>query len=112
MIQENIALFDMDGVLVDYDRALRESLEKLRSPFEPSYDGVLHDDAPAYIRARSDLIRSEENWWANLPKFKLGFDIYNLVILLGMKQNLWGTRPGQKLPLHRSANHLRCPEFL
>lgn len=85
MRPENIALFDMDGTLCDYDRALQESMEKLQSPSEPPYGGVPKDDAPIYLKARADLIRSKTSWWANLPKFKLGFDIWEITVALDFR---------------------------
>ena len=89
MVIENIALFDMDGTLCDYDKALLEKLEVLRSPHEPVFKLPLRDNAPSYIRERADLIRASEKWWEELPKFKLGRDIleaareleYRIVIL-------------------------------
>lgn len=78
---ENIALFDMDGTLCDYDKSLFEELEKIRSPkekiFNPKFERrIIH--APKYIQARAELIKSREEWWANLPKLKLGWDILNI----------------------------------
>lgn len=75
---EDIALFDMDGVLCDHDRILFEELEKLRSPKEPVYTPPIRDDAPEYIKNRADLIRSSESWWVNLPKFQLGWDVLEI----------------------------------
>ncbi len=75
---ENIALFDMDGTLCDYEKGLFECLEKLRSPEEPVFYPPITDDCPDYIRARADLIRSSEKWWINLPRFQLGFDILKI----------------------------------
>lgn len=86
MKPEDIALFDMDGTLCDYDLALRKSMEELRSPFEPPYAGVPKDDDSAYLRARADLIRSKTNWWAELPRFELGFDIWELADNLGYRR--------------------------
>ena len=89
MVIENIALFDMDGTLCDYDKALLEKLEVLRSPHEPVFKLPLRDNAPNCIKERADLIRASEKWWEELPKFKLGRDIleaareleYRIVIL-------------------------------
>lgn len=79
---ENIALFDMDGTLCDYETALTKSLEELRSPSEPKFTGPVRDNSPEYIRKRADLIRADVNWWANLPKLKLGWDILAISIEL------------------------------
>jgi len=75
---ENIALFDMDGTLCNYDLTLFQELEKLRSPSELIFHPPIKDNAPDYIRARADIIRKNEEWWANIPKLKLGFDIWQL----------------------------------
>lgn len=75
---EDIALFDMDGTLCDYNKGLIESLEKLRSPMEPPVTKPPSKSSPEYLRVRSDLIRSDEEWYINLPEFKLGFDIWDL----------------------------------
>jgi 5'-nucleotidase len=83
---ENIALFDMDGTLCDYDKGLFNSLEKLRFPEEPVLLPPITDDCPSYIKARAELIKSSEIWWANLPRFQLGFDILNVAKELGYRE--------------------------
>lgn len=70
---EDVALFDMDGTLCDYDKALLEKLEGLRSPHEPHLLSMRN--APPYIKKRADMIRASEEWWENLPKFQLGWDV-------------------------------------
>jgi 5'-nucleotidase len=85
---EDIALFDMDGTLCDFPTALAKSLEELRSPGEPIWVGHT-DNAPDYIKKRADIICRSEEWWANLPKFQLGWDVlgiakeldYNIMVL-------------------------------
>jgi len=83
---ERIALFDMDGTLCDYDGGLRQSMYHLASPEEPTFKGVPRDDAPAYLKCRADIIRLNADWWANLPQFKLGFDIWHLAEELGYRR--------------------------
>jgi len=75
---ENIALFDLDGTMCDYDKGLRAGMEKLMAPEEKPYTGVPRDDAPGYLKARANLVRSSVEWWAALPRFQLGFDIWAL----------------------------------
>lgn len=60
---ENIALFDMDGTLCDYDKRIIEELEKIRSPLEPIFIPPFRNNTPDYIKKRLDLIRSSESWW-------------------------------------------------
>lgn len=57
---ENVALFDLDGTLTDYDKGLSEELEKLRSPEEKIHEFPRIKDAPEHIRNRADLIRASE----------------------------------------------------
>lgn len=52
MKPEDVALFDLDGTLCDYEFGMRLSMEKLRSPNEPPYAGVPHSDTPAYLKNR------------------------------------------------------------
>jgi hypothetical protein len=82
---ENIALFDMDGTLCDYEKGLADALEQLRSPLEPVFLGAVRDNAPEYIKKRADLIREDENWWVNLPKLQLGWDILEVAKKLGYR---------------------------
>jgi 5'-nucleotidase len=90
---ELIALFDMDGTLVDYDSAIVRDMEALRSPKEPRVSSHPQDSSPAYLRARVDLIRSSVEWWANLPKFKLGFDVWKVTQKLGYRHMILTAGP-------------------
>jgi len=75
---ENIALFDLDGTLCDYDLGLINGIDRLKSPGEDSYVLPITDESAEYLRNRADLIRSSESWWENLPKIQLGWDILEL----------------------------------
>jgi len=86
MEREKVALFDLDGTLADYDSSLISSLNDLRSPEEPEVIETPHDDAPKYLRARADLIRSSIDWWAKLPKFQLGFDVWEVAAKLNLSR--------------------------
>ncbi len=83
---EKIALFDMDGTLCDYDAGLFDDLEKLRAPQELIFHPPIKDSFPEYIKARAELIKSSEKWWANLPKFQLGFDVLKIAKELGYRE--------------------------
>lgn len=82
---EVIALFDMDGVLCDYEKAMFEDLDKIRSKKEPKVVSRINDTAPQYLKNRAFLIRNSEEWWMNLPKFKLGWDVLKIAKKLGFK---------------------------
>ena len=83
---ENIALFDLDGTLGDYDKSMKESLDSLRLPGEPDYSLPLTDDSPAYLKERADQIRAVSSWWENLEKFQLGWDILKISRELGYRE--------------------------
>jgi len=75
-----IALIDLDGVLVDYDKGMLESLKKMHSPLEPLLENYTNwHDTPYYLFQRMELIKSNGEWWENLPKFKLGFDVLDIL---------------------------------
>jgi len=77
---KSVALFDMDGTLCDYVNAMLRDLEKLRAPGEEFVDPFIFREDPTYqyLWNRMDLIKSSVEWWANLPRFELGFDILNM----------------------------------
>ena len=75
---EKIALFDMDGTLFDHRGPLIRDLEYLRSPGEPEWTSDVIDDSPEYIKRRASLIRQSSEWWENLPKLQLGWDVLEI----------------------------------
>jgi len=91
---EPISLFDMDGTLCDHDKDLLSSLNHLRSPSEEEI--VSLRDIPEYVRKRADLIRSSGDWWENLPKFQLGWDILNVARKLNYRLMILTQGPSDK----------------
>lgn len=73
-----IGLFDMDNSLFDYSSQLISDLKSLMSPNELMPDELFGDNVPLWIKSRIKLIQSQSGWWKNLPKFKLGWDVYQL----------------------------------
>lgn len=74
---EPIALFDMDGTLFDYEGFLAHELERIRNPLEPQ-TAFNFQGNPKYLQNRINLITHSEDFWENLPKLKLGWDILNI----------------------------------
>lgn len=78
MIESNkIALIDMDGTLADYDKGIRQGLDKLRSPEEEIYEDIYN--SPSWIKARCDLIKKQPEFWSNLEKIELGFRVLDVL---------------------------------
>src|SRR5579863_147686 len=90
--EKPIALVDMDGTLCDFDTAMKRDYEKLKAPGEP--DVSPFDETIPWVKARRDLIKSQKNWWLNLEKFKLGFDVYQVLLDLGYKTHVLTRGPG------------------
>lgn len=67
---DNIALFDMDGTIADYDYAMFRDLEPLYSPDEEKLTTLW--DAPEYLENRMDMIKNVPGWWRGLPPIESG----------------------------------------
>lgn len=86
---ENVALFDMDGTLCDYEGTLLHDLKMLAGPNEPEIDLHLDDSKqPQYLLQRMRVIKSKPGWWLNLPKLLPGEDIFNLCRSLGFTTHI------------------------
>ncbi len=81
----DIALFDLDGSLADYDGAMIRDLETLRSPAEPpiTVENVWSMDKQPHIRERMRLIKQQPGWWLDLEPIPRGMAVLNLCRSLG-----------------------------
>jgi FMN phosphatase YigB (HAD superfamily) len=95
MKPEKIALFDMDGTLCDYDKAMQRDLKKIITPGEVIPTN-LHEARQKYWRNRVDIIRVQPGWWAKLPKFKLGFQILKIAQNCGFQIHILTKGPSSK----------------
>ncbi|MDD4983536.1 MAG: hypothetical protein PHH82_01695 [Candidatus ainarchaeum sp.] len=86
---DNIALFDLDGTLCDYDKAIIADYNLIKSSGDPEYESFSPkiQNSPA-LKARIKLIRNQPGWWAKLEKYKPGFDILNLARELDFSINI------------------------
>lgn len=74
---EDIALFDMDGTLCDYTKAMKRDFELIKSKEDQEYIDF-QENIPQHIENRIKLIRNQPGWWQNLEKFQPGFDILKI----------------------------------
>ena len=84
-MNENVALFDMDGTLCDYETALIRDLNKMRSPEEPEIKLVPGDRAPSWMHERMNAIRASQDWWEYLPELYLGMNVYRFAEAVGYR---------------------------
>ncbi len=92
--KDKIALFDMDGVLCDYEGMLIKDLTSLKSPYEKSIKKVFGKGVPKYLKNRMSLVKSKTDWWINLPKYKLGWDILEIAKKIGFRVIILSKNPG------------------
>lgn len=94
-MQELTALFDMDGTLDDFEGQMRKDLQDISSPEETNlYLDDLHSlNLPSHIDKRIRLIKNSPNWWLNLPKFQLGFDLLEIAVELDFQIKIYSKAP-------------------
>lgn len=80
-----IALFDLDDTLADYSGQLEKDLRMISSDNKSQYVHFEKEKNPKWIENRKKLITSQQNWWYNLPKNKLGFDVLKMCQKLGFE---------------------------
>lgn len=85
---DDVALIDLDGTLCDYDGAMQASMNELASPGEPFELTGYGQEHPPHIWNRMKLIKSKGDWWENLPKFQLGFDVLEILDELEFYQSI------------------------
>lgn len=91
---DNIALFDLDGTLANYDAAMLRDLSALASPDEPEYS--LYGALPEHVLRRKDVISRQEGWWLNLEKLTNGFDILEVCLEIGFAIHILTKGPDSK----------------
>lgn len=111
---EKIALFDMDGTLVDYDGKLKADLEALASPEElkPKFGTFAwYDDGPLWLQNRIKLIKSQPNWWFNLKPIESGFRVLEMAREIGFKIHIL-TKGPRHTPQAWSEKLLWCQKYI
>jgi len=93
---EQIALFDMDDTLVDFDGRMLQDLLDIQGPEDPKPITVHDKTAPIWLQRRKHLIMQQRGWWRNLPPKKLGFDIMNAAAQIGFTINVLTKGPTTK----------------
>lgn len=86
-MNNRIALYDMDGTLADYNSSMKDKLTTMLSPADFHTYGsaavVLGDAEPTWMKARRNAISRDPEFWRNLPRCKLGFDLWNVTKDIG-----------------------------
>lgn len=77
---DNVALFDLDGTLADFDTAMRNELIRINPP-GADIAHVYGDKVPDWLEAQKTLIKSRPGFWRNLRPIPLGLKIYRLLVI-------------------------------
>lgn len=93
---ENLALFDLDGSLANYDKAMMAALELLRSPGEEPITDLWASESMPWIKNRKDALSRIPGYWINLEPIPEGFAVYNAAIEIGFRTMVLTQCPAKK----------------
>jgi len=93
---DNIALFDMDDTIVDFDIGMLRELQKMAAPGEFCGHSHYSKDDPLHIRARKHSIMRQVGWWRNLPRKRIGFQIMEIASAMGFEIHILTKGPSTK----------------
>ncbi|MCK5017795.1 MAG: hypothetical protein KAS32_12095 [Candidatus Peribacteraceae bacterium] len=86
MDEPNVALFDMDGTLVDYDKGMFGALKAVISDEEfKNLPADIHNDLPDWLFRLKQLIYNQPGWWLNLERLRTGFQILDIAREIGFE---------------------------
>lgn len=77
MTGNNIALFDMDNSLANYNKALVRDLSVLAHPSEQpiNEENIWQHDHHPWLKNRISLIKKQPGWWLGLELMQEGMDV-------------------------------------
>jgi 5'-nucleotidase len=96
---DNIALFDMDRSLVDYDEGIINSLNMIVSHDEKKItkENIGQMERTRFTHERIKLIRSQTGWWFNLNPLQEGMKVLDMAREIGFQIHIL-TKGPKKLP--------------
>lgn len=100
MMSDNIALFDMDNSLANYNEALVRDLQSLRSPdeLEITEENIWTLEKQPWLAARMKLIKNQPGWWEKLTPIQPGFDVLEWSKKLGFNIQILTKGPKKHSP--------------
>ena len=82
--EQRTVLFDLEGVLTNYDEAMRRSLREISSPAEPAPASLYwHFKNTGCVNERIKLFREYPGWWKKLQQNSSGFEVLDACLELG-----------------------------
>lgn len=93
---DNLALFDLDGSLANYDKAMIAGLQLLAGPDEPPIDDLWRIRTLPHIHNRKEAISKIPGFWVNLEPIPEGMAVYNAALEIGFRTMVLTQCPAKK----------------
>jgi len=101
---ENIALFDLDGSLVDYDVRMLYDLYKIMSVVDrekllnerKKLEYLYYFERPEWLKRRIKVISNQTGWWESLGRIDTGFKVLGLAVVIGFDIHILTKGPTSK----------------
>lgn len=94
-METKIGLFDLDNSLFDFEGAMLEALQTMRSPHESEIIN-LWDNTDPWIESRMEFVKSSPGWWRNLKPLENGFRIFRMAQEIGFQCEILTKGPRTK----------------
>lgn len=75
---ENVALFDLDGTLADFDGSITQAMRSLAGPDEPLWTSANEEYEPPHLTARRRLVKQIRGFWSGLSQLADGFTLLDM----------------------------------
>jgi 5'-nucleotidase len=98
---ENIALFDLDGTLADFDGGMDAGMRKIATPDEVSagtYFPREQDNEPDYLKERRRLVKRQPGFWRDLYRLNMGMSLLQSAIETGYRISILTKAPRTNFP--------------
>lgn len=96
---DQVALIDLDGTTADYDRAMRDALNRIRHPSEGHFEYIPYGEVPDWLEDRMDLIKTQPGFWLGLPPIDLGLEVCAVLQnALGLRLMVLSKGPRRTIP--------------
>ena len=91
---DQTALFDLDGTMAGYNFGIYQNLkemvpEEFVQVIEDNKENfhALEEEYP-WVKACIKVIKRQPDWWLNLPKMELGWDVYRTATRIGFEPKI------------------------
>jgi 5'-nucleotidase len=98
---EKIALFDMDGTLVDFDGAMRRAMKSLASEDEIARDVYYPPERAnesSHVAARRRMVKRIPGFWRELPQLSIGMRLLQEAMEIGFRITILTKAPRTNHP--------------